>query len=169
MVFVDKWHFSLTISCPGSCLTAAQWSLPESHSEFRGQLNSWNSYTCPGIYRVFHPSCHPLISLCARIQKITESWTEFLYVTVSPSGDAQSLADFAQNFEICICKLKNSWLFLVFLNFLLFLPILCFFCQFFLQNFFTTEVVTVQKVLLLECLVLNWPPPKMAESRTCNL
>ena len=26
-------------------------------------------------YRVFDPSCHPQISLCARIQKKTESWT----------------------------------------------------------------------------------------------
>jgi hypothetical protein len=27
------------------------------------------------LYRVADPSCHPQISLCARIQKKTESWT----------------------------------------------------------------------------------------------
>ena len=51
----------ITNSCSDSCLIQLTWL-----------ITLWGHYQC---YRVDRYSCHPLISLCARMEKTTESWT----------------------------------------------------------------------------------------------
>ena len=55
-----------TIRMPMQCLLKFAYALPGITYQ-PNDCCQWNA-----IYRVFHPSCHPLISLCARIKKNPE-------------------------------------------------------------------------------------------------